>query len=103
MFPLKWPKSIEQFFALSDQASNPGGEATLSVDCEMAGWKYFPSPFYAKAFVVAALPVLAVALFVLFWLIVHTVRNQSRVQERHMSLKQLKNRIVVSAVVVVSV
>ena len=100
MFPLKWPESITILFNISNQVSNPGGEAAISVDCEMARWSSFSSPFYAKASTVALLPILAVSSCAAFWVSLRACRSRSRAPERHMSYQQTKERIVVSAVVI---
>ena len=79
--------------------SNPGGEAAFSVDCELATWDSFASPFYAKALTVAALPLVAVGAACLFWFAVQRYRKFKDAANQF-SLQEAKNRMVVSAVVI---
>ena len=68
LFPLEWPQGVKTFFAIFAASSVSGGEAALfSVDCALAEWELFSSPFYALATVQAMLPFLVLALTGLFW------------------------------------
>ena len=99
LIPLHWPKSVETFFGINNQVSNPGGEATFSVDCELATWSAFASPFYAKATLVALLPIVAVGAACLFWVVLRLYR-QRKGAENQLTVEDIRNRMVVSAVVI---